>query len=48
MATDIVWTATLTPRFPGVTLAIRVGLHALANGLAKQAERVAGKNDRPT
>jgi uncharacterized protein YndB with AHSA1/START domain len=45
--TDIVWKVTLTPRFPGTTLAIRAGVRALANGLAKQAEHVARQNDRP-
>jgi uncharacterized protein YndB with AHSA1/START domain len=46
-ATDILWTVTMTPRWPGTTLAVRRVVRALANGLARQAERVAHPQDRP-
>src|SRR3954468_21853720 len=34
--TDIVWTVTLTPRWPGTTFAVRRVVRALAYGLARQ------------
>lgn len=43
-ATDIVWRVTLTPRWPGTTFAVRLVVRALANGLARQAERLAHPN----
>src|SRR3954447_10412475 len=46
-ATDILWTVTMTPRWPGTTLAVRWVVRALANGLARQAEHVAHGHDRP-
>jgi hypothetical protein len=40
-ATEIVWTVTMTSRFPGTTAAVRRVVRGLAYGLATQAERVA-------
>lgn len=42
-ATDIVWTVTLTPRFPGVTFLMRLMIRALVNGLVKQSQRTAAQ-----
>ena len=42
--TDIVWTVTLTPRWPGTTFAVRRVVKALAAGLARQSERLAHPN----
>jgi hypothetical protein len=46
-ATDILWTVTMTPRWPGTTLAVRWVVRALANGLAREAERMAHAHHRP-
>jgi hypothetical protein len=45
--TDILWTVTLTPRWPGTTFAVRRFVRALAKGLARQSERLAHRSDRP-
>jgi len=39
-ATDIVWTVTFTPRWPGTAFAVRRVARTLVTGLARQAERV--------
>jgi len=45
--TDILWTVTLTPRWPGTTFAARRSTRVLAKGLARQSERLAHEGDRP-
>ena len=43
--TDILWTVTLTPRWPGTAFAVRRFAQALAKGLARQSERLALSTD---
>jgi len=38
-STGITWTITLTPRFPGVAFAVRLGIGRLVRGLVAEAER---------
>ncbi|MEU7907523.1 SRPBCC family protein [Actinoplanes sp. NPDC049118] len=44
--TDIVWKVTVTPRWPGTAFVLRRVVRGLANGLAREAGRVAQAGNR--